>query len=244
MVQKIYELLPDFVKTGSADAVLAFKKPGLRKIYSEFISPGDLVFDVGANVGDYSKLFAEMGAKVVSFEPQPSCAEKLRNRFEKTRKVTIEEKGLGSKKCTLPFFISSKSNTTSTFSREWKSSCRFKERSWDKEIKVSVTTLDNMIKKYGKPSFIKIDVEGFELDVLSGLSKYLPAMSLEFGMEYFDSTEKCIKKLMTLGNPQFNYVSFVGTGYALEKFVTGGQLIGIMKQKRKNFGGDIYVRFV
>jgi FkbM family methyltransferase len=244
MVQQIYENLPEFLKAGSARAILAFKKPGLKRIYSEFVSPGDLVFDVGANLGNYAQLFLDLGVKVVSVEPQPYCIERLNDRFENIENITIVPKGLGSEICNLPFYVSSKSHATSTFSKEWKSMTRFKERKWNKRLDVQVTTLNNLIRKYGIPSFIKIDVEGFESEVLEGLTTPVLGLSIEFGMEYFDSTKKCIKRLMSLGNPQFNYVPFFGTGYALEEYQAGGQLVSHLKKKGKAFGGDIYVKFV
>lgn len=47
------------------------------EFYSQFIHPGDLVFDVGANVGNRTKIFLRLGARVVAFEPQASCARVL-----------------------------------------------------------------------------------------------------------------------------------------------------------------------
>jgi predicted RNA methylase len=43
------------------------------EFYSQFVSSGDLVFDVGANVGNRSKIFSRLGARVIAFEPQPAC---------------------------------------------------------------------------------------------------------------------------------------------------------------------------
>ena len=244
MVDQIYDNFPNFIKVGSVNTVLAFKRPGLKKIYSELISPGDLVFDVGANLGDYSQIFLGLGAKVVSVEPEPYGVKRLKARFNGVDNVTVIPKGLGSKEGSLPFYVSSKSHATSTFSKEWRSGSRFKDRKFDETINIPVTTLKSLFRKFGTPSFIKIDVEGFESEVLEGLSRSVPALSLEFGMEYFNDTQKCIKRLMSLGNPQFNYVSLIGTRYALRNYITGGKLISHLKKKGKGFGGDIYVKFV
>lgn len=244
ILDQIYHYSPEFVKVLSSKSTFALKSHALKSLYSLYVSPGDLVFDIGANVGDYSDLFVKMGARVISVEPQPNCVNKLKERFKNKKNVVVIPKGVSSKKCRLPFYISTRSHTTSTFSKDWKKKSRFNGRVWDKKVEVPVITLDNLIKKYGNPSFVKIDVEGYEEEVLKGLSKSVPALSIEFAMECFDSTEKCIKRLMTMGNPQFNYIPFIGTRCFLKRWATGGQLITHLKGKNKMYGGDIYVRFV
>ncbi len=244
ILDKIYHYSPEFVKVLSSKSTFVFKSHALRRLYSLYVSPGDLVFDIGANVGDYSDLFVKMGARVISVEPQLNCVNKLKERFKNNKDIVIVPKGVGAKERKLPFYVSTRSHATSTFSKEWKEKSRFNGRVWDKKVEIMVTTLDSLIKKYGRPSFVKVDVEGYEEEVLKGLSKPVPALSIEFAMEYFDSAEKCIKRLMTMGNPQFNYIPFIGTRCSLKRWVTGGQLITHLKGKNKMYGGDIYVRFV
>jgi len=50
---------------------------------------------------------------------------------------------------------------------------RFKDYTWGNKINIDVDTLDNMIEKHGKPNYIKIDVEGYELYVLKGMTRIL-----------------------------------------------------------------------
>ena len=58
-------------------------------------------------------------------------------------------------------------------------------------IQVPVTTLDHAIESYGLPRFCKIDVEGFELEVLKGLNHVLPCISLEY-----HHSEEDVKKVL------------------------------------------------
>jgi hypothetical protein len=71
-----------------------------------------------------------------------------------------------------------------------------------------MTTLDKLIEQFGIPSFIKIDVEGFEYEVIKGLSKPVKALSLEFTPEIIESTYKCINYLQQLGKINLNYSVF------------------------------------
>src|ERR1700677_2231438 len=66
----------------------------MRIFYSQYIRPGDLVFDVGANVGVYAEIFSELGAEVVAVEPNPYCC-RLLQRFAQNRNVRIEPRAAG-----------------------------------------------------------------------------------------------------------------------------------------------------
>jgi 16S rRNA A1518/A1519 N6-dimethyltransferase RsmA/KsgA/DIM1 with predicted DNA glycosylase/AP lyase activity len=60
-----------------------------QNFYRQLIAPGDLCFDVGANIGDYTDTFLALGARVIAVEPQPSCADELRSRFAGNDRVTV-----------------------------------------------------------------------------------------------------------------------------------------------------------
>ena len=66
-------------------------------------------------------------------------------------------------------------------------------------VTVPVTTLDDLIESYGRPDFLKIDVEGFELDVLKGLSSSVRLLSLEFFSDEMDRLQDCLAILRQLG---------------------------------------------
>ena len=126
--------------------------------YSEFIGKGDLCFDIGANIGDRTQIFLDLGANVFSVEPQESCCENLKKRFG--NKITLVEKGVGSKEEVKDFYISDYSQVSS-FSTEWIDNLkreRFKNAEWNKKVPIEITTLDNIIPINKIPAFIKIDV--------------------------------------------------------------------------------------
>jgi hypothetical protein len=65
------------------------------RLYAQFVKPGDLVFDVGAHVGDRVASFRRLGARVVAIEPQPALAFTLKTLYGRDRNVAIESKAVG-----------------------------------------------------------------------------------------------------------------------------------------------------
>ncbi len=219
--------------------------PLRKKFYSSFISENDWVFDVGANYGNRTKAFLELKANVVAVEPQESCYKFLKLMFGK--KIHLVTKGLGSKEETRKFFIAD-SSTVSTFSEDFikavKESNRFGDNDWNKTTEVEMTTLDNLIQKYGVPAFIKIDVEGFENEVLSGLSKKIKALSFEYCVpEQLEQALNCLKKL-AVSNPEMKYNFSVGESLNLElkDWLDVNEIIKLVNSQKfvQTAFGDIY----
>ena len=172
--------------------------------FGSLVHRGDLVFDVGANLGNKSAIFRSLGARVVAFEPQPACVDQLRRRFGRDRRVEIVASGVAAQPGELELSICSEASTISTFSEEWKHG-RFEEDfEWDQRVAVPVTTLDESIARWGAPAFIKIDVEGYELEVISGLSTAVGAISFEFAQELIDRAVEAIAALAGKGYRSFN----------------------------------------
>ena len=75
---------------------------------------------------------------------------------------------------------------------------------WSRTARVPVTTLDSLIARHGVPTFIKIDVEGFEYEVLAGLSRPVKAISFEFTTIQRDVAIACVERCIALGLKHFN----------------------------------------
>ena len=214
--------------------------------YSEFIGKGDLCFDIGANIGDRTQIFLDLGANVFSVEPQESCCENLKKRFG--NKITLVEKGVGSKEEVKDFYISDYSQVSS-FSTEWIDNLkreRFKNAEWNKKVPIEITTLDNIIPINKIPAFIKIDVEGFELEVLKGLSKPFKYLSFEFAVpDNLDNLKKCLLQLQSSHNSlSCNYAVLDNTFLELTNWINIDEMIQVVSEKKfiDNNAGDIYIK--
>jgi FkbM family methyltransferase len=180
----------------------------MDRLYREFVKPGDLVFDIGAHVGDRVAAFRRLGAKVVAVEPQPALVFTLRALHGRRRDVAIEAKAVGRKAGTISMMINTDNPTISTVSKDFvraaDGAAGWEGQVWDRSIEVPVTTLDALIDAHGVPSFIKIDVEGFEGEVLAGLTKPVTALSFEFTTIQREVARDCIARCVALGFSRFN----------------------------------------
>ena len=178
----------------------AIQRRRALRFYAQFFERGDLVFDVGANVGARTAWFTDLGAKVVAIEPQRSCLELLEREYRGSSDVVIVPKALGAAPGHADLAICVEAPTISTLSSAWRDEGRFAgEFEWTRSERVEMTTLDELIAEHGLPAFCKIDVEGFEGDVLAGLNRPLPAVSFEFTREFFADAVACVARVESLG---------------------------------------------
>lgn len=177
-------------------------------LYASFLKPGDLAFDIGAHVGDRISSFRRLGARVVALEPQPGPARAIRLIHGRDPNVTLVQAACGDRAGTVTLRINSANPTVSTVSEQFVGAAHgaegWADQVWDREITVPCTTLDALISRYGEPAFIKIDVEGFEANVLAGLSRRVPVISFEFTTIQRDVAEGCLALLETMGPYRFN----------------------------------------
>jgi FkbM family methyltransferase len=215
--------------------------------YGSFIGKGDICFDVGANVGNRIAPLLNIGAAVVAVEPQKKCYKLLRKKFG--NKISLVKKGLGEEESVKLFHLSDDS-TIASFSDDWidavKITNRFKDKQWDKTVSVEMTTADEMIKIHGLPSFIKIDVEGYELEVLKGLTQPVDMISFEYTVPEQPGRAVLCMEQIEKHNPavECNYSIGEGLVWALVDWLSVAEMkenIFSVEFNKTSFG-DIYVR--
>ena len=217
----------------------------MDRLYGEFIRRGDLVFDIGSHVGDRIAAFRRLGAKVVAVEPQPALVRMLNVLYRFRSDVTIEAKAVGRSAGTIAMKINVDNPTVSTASDAFVGAAHeapgWESQVWDKSIMVPITTLDALIANHGAPSFIKIDVEGFEAEALAGLTQPVPALSFEFTTIQRDVARACIERCTALGYGNFN--AALGESQTLGDWRSAGEMRAWLDGlPHAANSGDIYAR--
>lgn len=228
---------------------IPLRRRRITRFYAQFIRPDDLVFDVGAHVGNHIQPLIDNGATVVAIEPQPTCMRYLRAKYGNDKRVILIDAALGKMDGEDTLFISQRTPTVTTLSRQWQNEVAkarsFTNVRWDRTIDVNVTTLDTLIKRFGRPHFCKIDVEGFELEVLRGLSTALPFLSFEYIPAAKDIGLGCLLQLSQLGEYQYNWST--GESYTLCEplWISESEMASVIaKLKKEGKSGDIYAKLI
>lgn len=205
-----------------------------------------MCFDVGANIGERTDIFLQLGARVIAIEPQPDCALYLKWKYRYDKRVTVVSAAVSAEEGESDFFVAN-ANALSTLSREWVRRApdgAYRQYSWDKTIRVPTITLDRLISRFGRPQFCKIDVEGAELLVCRGLSTPVSYLSLEIMPETITLLEECMKHLSFLGAVQFNFGPYEQQRFLLEHWLDREAMSAWLKKTPiQTLWGDIYARF-
>jgi FkbM family methyltransferase len=200
----------------------------MARLYRRFVPPGGLAFDIGSHVGDRIAAFRRLGARVVALEPQPLCARAVRELYRADPGVTLVEAACGPTLGRLTLHINTANPTVSTASADFVRAADgaggWEGQVWDRAIEVPVTTFDALIREHGTPNFAKIDVEGFEADVLAGLTRPIPALSFEFTTIQRGVALSCLDRLAALGFQGFDVALGEGQQLTFGRWVTKAEM--------------------
>lgn len=219
-----------------------------RRFYAQFVRQGELCFDVGAHVGNRAWVWSGLGARVVAIEPQPDFAAFLRWLFRNRPAVDVVDAAVAASPGRLMLHISRRHPTVTTASDRFLTSVAgapsFQGVRWQDSCEVTAVTLDDLIRRYGLPAFVKIDVEGFESEVLKGLSRPLPALSFEYLAETTDIALACVDRLEALGRYRYNVARGESMNFAEPWLGAEGVRRWLAAQEPGSGSGDVYARLV
>lgn len=190
----------------------------MREFYSQWIRNGDIVFDIGANHGIYAETFSSLGAHVIAVEPNPALCDKL-SLIARSRDVVVERCAVGEApgKAKMRLYDIDALGTIST---EQSLSSISQGARLQGEIEVEVVTLDQLVGKHGKPSFVKVDAEGYDEKVLHGASFCPAGLSFEFSRDNADLSMRCFDAPVLAEGYQFNVMAGRRMEYASELWLT------------------------
>ena len=163
-----------------------------------------LYFDIGANIGAWAAANLNNCDKIICVEASTDTYNQLISRQKSEKIVTLNYAICDNSGQDITFYACTATSTISTLNKSWLAdpSSRFYNYPF-KEIVCKTRTIDDLIREYGVPDLLKVDVEGGEFACLSSLTSKVPALCFEWASEVNDITYKCLDHLASLGFTEF-----------------------------------------
>jgi FkbM family methyltransferase len=189
----------------------------------------NLIFDIGFNVGEFTQTCFNKynSCSVIAVEANPNLVSTVSQHFFTNYNFSLLNNLVSDKEGeSLDFYINPSASGISTASTHFMKNSRFTKGSkyigenstqWAAPIKVQSITIDSMIERYGIPDLIKIDVEGYELNVLKGLTQKANDICFEWHEEEKENLYQILEHLQSIGYTQFGVIGYFEEGDVFPK---------------------------
>jgi FkbM family methyltransferase len=143
---------------------------------------------------------------VVAVEPQPDCYHFLKKIYRRNKDVILVPKAVDNVTGAIKKIYVCEANSLSSMKADWIEEAKniWQGYKWMRCDEVETITLDDLVSQFGVPDFIKIDVEGYELEAIKGLTRKIPCLSLEASPFFKDQLGEILDRLSLLGELRIN----------------------------------------
>jgi FkbM family methyltransferase len=222
------------------------KEVSFYRGFLDGLKNGDLIFDIGANHGYKTDMFLRLGARVIAVDPDALNQTTLARRFLayrlRKKPVTIVGKAVSDEASVRTLWVEAPGSAKNTLSDKWVDVLRADTQRFGENLgfahrqEVQTVTLSELIVEYGRPFFVKIDVEGHEPQVLQGLKEPVPYLSFEINLpEFLDEGLLCVQLMHGIDpRVQFNLAGTdLGAGLLLSSWVDASEFADVLRKRQE-----------
>lgn len=191
-------------------------------LMKKYINPNDIVLDIGANIGFYAEILSgivgEKGS-VHCFEPDVINFKHLKKRCHPLCNVSINNKAVADKTQTIKIYTSKKLNVDHR---------TYKPDEYDQEINIEAIAIDEYLKGQAV-SFIKMDIQGFEMSAVKGMVKTMENLDLKMLSEFWPYG------MRKAGSNVLEYFTFLKSYHFHIYLIENATLIELTEERVKTF---------
>jgi FkbM family methyltransferase len=223
------------------------RKKKMKQFYSQFIPENGLCFDLGSHLGNRIPALSQKNARVIAVEPAPKFAQFIRKKYRNQPNLSVVEAAVSTEEGEIKLHFHPAHPTLASVSESWIEEAQeapaFKGIDWPEEITVKTCTLNTLRSEFGDPDFIKIDIEGHELQVISSMTWAPRCLSFEYLPSAKTSVHSCMRALADLGTYTFNISIRENMEWHFPSWVHEKAILEFIDNLQEHdASGDIYAR--
>ena len=211
-----------------------FEKRKFKTFYSNFIGNSDFAITIGDSNGNISEILLQLGALVLVVEPLPENFVYAEKKLKNYPQTILLHEDIGAFNAQFTYNEAYEKNILPYSSNLTVGA--------DQSV-VKIRTVDELIREYGLPAFIKINANGFENEVLKGITVPILLVSVSFYSYLHSKTTENVRRLMTIGDYEFNWILNEDAKFQSKEWLSPKELNTSMSDfGQGRFSGEIFAR--